>query len=96
MFLLTFWHPHFASVTTIRVGNLGYRYVDIFWPQLVSSFIWNTFWGLLMYFLGTLIKASTKLGSMDYKWLVYVYVMGWIIIEVYHYLRDNKKTLASI
>ncbi len=84
-FLTTLWHPHFAALTCIHVGSEGYTYKQIFKPLLISSFIWNTFWGLTMYNVGMI-----SLKGDSFAYLVYIYLVGWILLGIYQTAKENK------
>ena len=83
-FLTTFWHPQTASLTCVHVGSDGYRYSQIFPYLIVSSFIWNTFWGLTMYYVGI------RMGSnINFDALAYIYLFGWLLISIYQYYKKE-------
>ncbi len=83
-FLTTFWHPHFAALTCVHVGSEGYAYSDILIYVLVSSFIWNTFWGVTMYYLGSVTGANVNLQGF-----VYIYLIGWGLLDTYRFYKDS-------
>ena len=92
-FLTTFWHPHFAAVTCLYVGSKGYKYKDILKYMIVASFIWNTFWAITLYNVGLVTKTTT----LNFKGLVYLYLIGWIALETYKfYKKEKEKKLKTI
>lgn len=86
-FLSTFWHPHFAALTCIYVGSKGYKYSEIFKYMMVSSFVWNTFWGITMYKIGLAANAS-----LNFKWLMYIFLVGWILIDSCRFYKNVRKS----
>lgn len=86
-FFSSFWHPHFAALTCIRVGSTGYKYSEIYKPLLISSLFWNSFWGLMMYYVGVFFDLSENLY---FKWLVYIYLIGWLLLELFRYLKNKE------
>ncbi len=84
-FFSTFWHPHFAALTCIHVGNEGYKYKQIMKYLIVVSFVWNTFWGLTMYSVGTI--TPTTGNSLTY--IVYLYIIGWLLLSTYRYYKNK-------
>ena len=86
-FLTTFWHPHFAAVTCLYVGSKGYRYMEILKYMVVASFIWNSLWAIVLYNVGLVTKTT----SLNFKGLVYLYLIGWIILETYKYYKKSRK-----
>ena len=61
--------------------------------MIVASFVWNTIWAITMYNVGLVTQAT----SLNFKGLVYLYLVGWIALETYKfYKKENGKKLKTI
>ncbi len=83
-FLILFSHPQLASLCSIQTGSEGHKYRKILPYLFISTFIWSTFWGLTMYFIGLWNSAS-----IDFKYLTYLYVIAWLSINALKYARTQ-------
>jgi membrane protein DedA with SNARE-associated domain len=88
-FWLTFWHPQFASVTSLRAGQSGidiYLYLRMMIPSLL---LWNVFWGTVMYSWGNL------LGDGEGWTLLFIaYLLSWIAYELYDVAVKRKRSFT--
>lgn len=85
-YLATFWHPHFASITSLVSGAEGISYVVFIRNMLLAGLVWNSFWALLMYHFGSFINDGP-----EFKIAIYVYLVGWLLYESYKYRKLRKK-----
>jgi len=90
LFLSTFWHPSLAALTCFASGANGVSYFAFVRLFLFSGFIWNTFWGLLMYNVGLLTSANFDLTP-----IMYVYLSGWVIASLYKDYKLHSSLVAQ-
>jgi len=89
LFFSTMWHPNFAAITSIKVGSerMPFKiFLKYFFP---TSFLWNIFWGTLMYTLG-------GVGSFGKSFpLIFIcYLLIWMFVDIAHVIkkRSNNST----
>ena len=78
VFMLTFWHPQFAAITSATSGasNAGvWLFVSRCVPCLVC---WNLFWGAAMYFGGNFVDLSQE-GSG----VIIICLLLWAIYRIW-------------
>lgn len=83
-FFTTFWHPQFASLTSFMAGSTGMSYRMFMKHMLISSLVWNSFWGLTMYHVGL---SLTK--GLDFTPLIFSYILLWLGWEILKYFRKE-------
>lgn len=86
LFMSTFWHPHFAAVTSVASGSSRTPYKDFLKYFLVSSILWNSFWGVTMYFFGRFTVAASNLSP-----LFYTYLFLWLVWDLRRILTRNTR-----
>lgn len=84
VFLATLWHPHSASITCLASGENKIPYLKFLRILIITSFIWNTFWALLMYNID--IKLLITNGSLI-NILVIIYLFLWLGYDSYKYFH---------
>lgn len=77
LFLSTFWHPHFAAVTSSACGASSISYKCFLRHLLPASLLWNSFWGVTMYYLGRISN-----GNLDFTRTSYIFLIVWLIWDV--------------
>nr|VFK26073.1 MAG: membrane protein DedA, SNARE-associated domain [Candidatus Kentron sp. MB]VFK31335.1 MAG: membrane protein DedA, SNARE-associated domain [Candidatus Kentron sp. MB]VFK75443.1 MAG: membrane protein DedA, SNARE-associated domain [Candidatus Kentron sp. MB] len=87
-YFISFWHPHFAAITCFATGSEGFPYRWFSLRMLVVGVIWNSFWGLSMYFVGSLGKNEVNLTMV-----MYIYLFGWLTIDSIRFF--NRKGLST-
>ena len=85
-FLLAFWHPHTASVVSIKAGTERLAILLFMRRVLVAGFVWNSFWGLAMYFSGGV--AQSESGRISMMAVFLCYVVFWCVRDV---RRENAR-----
>jgi membrane protein DedA with SNARE-associated domain len=86
LFLSSFWHPHFAAMTCLKTGVDGYSYYEFLKKSLLVGFIWNSFWGVFMYNFGSFTGGGINLIP-----LMYLYLFGWLISDIFKYKKRTQK-----
>ena len=82
----TYWHPHFAAITSIECGARAVPYIKFLKSMLAASASWYVAWGLIMYFAGALFASGG-----NWKILIIAYLSGWIVLEVVKELRERRR-----
>jgi hypothetical protein len=76
-YVLTYWHPHLASLTAYASGSTGMgagTHAKYFLPVCIS---WSMFWAFLLYHTGAILDMNSQL-----VWLSWVYLALWIIWDL--------------
>jgi membrane-associated protein len=82
--LLSYWEPNLASIMATAAGTLKMPIKKFLIYSLIGILIWETFWGLLVFFLGS--KALTLMGI---KYVVAIFLI-WVILIVISQLIKNR------
>ncbi len=82
---MSYWHPNVAVWASTAAGILKINFKQFFWRSLLALFIWNMFWGALVYVLGE--KALT-IASFKF---IFIVLLVWIFIKLLISYRLNKK-----
>ena len=90
LFLATFWHPHFAAVTSYACGVNGVGYAPFSGYLALATGLWYAFWGFLFYNVGKAIPEKINLSPV-----FLAYIMIWIIWDVVRYRRSHVRQNAS-
>lgn len=78
--ILSYWEPNLASITATAAGTL---YVPLKKFQLFSAIgivVWETFWGVLIYFLG---NAALAIIGLKYVFIIFIAWIGIILLRQY-------------
>lgn len=84
----TLWHPHLTSLTSLKIGNSknpSKSFIKYFLPV---SLLWNIFWAITMYTIGTTSSSSLKL----FVYIFYAYLVIWILQD----LRKEKSLSLTL
>jgi len=84
--LLSLWHPHFASISALTIGKLNKPYISYMKFFIPISFLWNMFWGLFMYFIGSVSNKTMEFMNI----IFFIYLFLWIIFDVYKEFKRTK------
>jgi membrane protein DedA with SNARE-associated domain len=87
LFLGTFWHPHFAAVTSLACGARGVPYRTFLFNLVIGMGLWYAFWGLVMYSLGRALPERLNLLPVFLG-----YILCWIAWDVIRFYRSRPMT----
>ena len=76
--LSTFWHPHFAAVTSLACGSRRVGFRRFFSVLIVAVPLWYAFWGIIMYNFGIVVRSTANLMP-----LFYCYIVVWAAWDIY-------------
>lgn len=85
-FFSTFWHPHFASITSLVCGSENVKYKDFILNALLFGAIWNVFWALMMYNFGSILNNSS-----EFNLAIYIYLIVWLLVDTSRYLKKRSR-----
>lgn len=86
--IFSYWEPNLASIIATAAGVLNISLPKFSLYSAVGIVIWNTFWGTVIYLLG-----SAALNLIGFKYVVIIFC-GWIaIILIKHYLFKKNSSL---
>ncbi len=81
---LTYWHPNLAALTATAAGILKIPFFSFCFFSILSTVLWNTFWGVLVYNLG---EASLSLMGMPF---ILFFVSVWIIVLLIKAIYERR------
>lgn len=85
-YFLSFWHPHFAVVVSIKSGARGVPFIIFFKRMVVAAISWYIFWAVVMYSYGTLTVSKNAFGLI---WLFLLYLIIWTIWDIVNVRKGN-------
>jgi len=91
-FFLSFWHPHFAVIVSMKSGALKMPFVSFFKKMMVAMFCWYIFWTIIMYYAGVFTIEKSYMGLI---WLFFIYLFCWIIWDIYGVIKKNRHLNSS-
>ncbi len=83
---LSFFYGNIGSVTSLAAGSLKYEFKKFFLIAFLATTFWATFWGLLIFSLGTVV--ITILSR-------YIFIVVIILIIVSYLVNLNKRLKKS-
>lgn len=86
--LVSLWHPHFASLVSMRMGRHKDGLGDFFTIFLPVSLIWNIVWAIFIYNMGSIVSLNDDNGWMNI--IFFLYLIIWIIYDLYQVWKKNK------
>ena len=84
--LLSYWEPNLASIMATAAGTLKMDLKKFLLYSAIGILIWETFWGLLVFCLGT--KA---LALMGIKYVVVIFLIWVILIILSQVIKNRSK-----
>ena len=90
LFFSTMWHPNFAAITSLRAGSIGLSFNQFVGYYIPSSFLWNCFWGILMYKLGSIGDSGRYFPEIFLGYLVL-----WILLDILLLYRKKNRLQIS-
>lgn len=85
-FLLTYWHPHFGAVTSLRSGYSDMPFRRFLIYSFPSLAIWYGFWGIMAYSTGVGVESGIPWTS-----IFFVYLGVWFGFDVIKVIRTDRK-----
>lgn len=86
----TLWHPHFAAITAFTLGSMKLSFKKFFFLFFPIHLFWNLFWGITMYYAGSISQEN-----LPFLTLFYFYLLIWSIWDIYKFIRQKKRTNAQ-
>lgn len=74
---LTYWHPNLGALTSTAAGILAIPFRTVALYSIAATFLWNTMWTTLAYFLGE--KAVDAIGPK----FVLAFIAIWILVILF-------------
>ena len=59
---MSYWQPNLAALVATSAGILGFSFKKFLIFSVVAIILWNTFWGVLVYFIGERILSLVRLN----------------------------------
>ena len=75
---MSYWQPNLAALVATSAGILDFSFTKFLTYSLVAAVIWNTFWGVLVYFLGE--RALNLVGLR----FVFLAIFLWIAYRIWN------------
>lgn len=87
-FGLGFIHPNIGSFVSLAAGTLKMRFINFLIFTALSTLIWVSFWGILVFALGEVfLVILTK-----YIWVLILLVLSaWILTTMYGSIKKTQK-----
>lgn len=73
----TLWHPHLGATTTFALGSSGISFIYFLSYFLPIHFVWNLFWGVVMFNIGVI-----NLSGETWFAIFYIYLLLWILWDL--------------
>lgn len=86
----TYFHPNMGALTATSAGILKLPFVKFFLYSLIALIIWNTLWGIAVYFSGTVILKTLS------NWTIIFGLTIWIIYLMVRFGRGKNKPTVII
>ncbi len=84
--LLSYWEPNLSSIMATAAGTLKMNIKKFLLYSAIGILIWETFWGLLVFFLGT-----RALALMGIKYVVVIFLIWVILIILSQVIKNRSK-----
>lgn len=71
---LSYWQPNLAALVATSAGILDFSFKQFIFCSLLATVIWNTFWGVLVYFVGDRVLDLVGIRFIlliIFLWIVY-------------------------
>jgi membrane-associated protein len=81
----TYFHPNLGALTATSAGILKLDFKKFFVYSLLATVMWNSIWGIVVYFTGDAILNI--LGP----WLIGSFILVWALYSVYKHYTDKKE-----
>jgi membrane protein DedA with SNARE-associated domain len=75
---ISYWQPNLAALVATSAGILDFSFGKFFLYSLIAAIIWNTFWGVLVYFIG---EGALSLVGIRFVLLA---VFLWIVYRMWY------------
>ena len=84
-FVVTYWHPHLAAVTSVVAGQTKMPYGRFVACFLLVSLPWSVVWGFVLFLAGSRFPSPRE-------WLIafYVYLVGWMFWDTFKFFRSRR------
>lgn len=78
---MSYWQPNLAALVAISAGILDFSFKKFLIYSLVAAALWNTFWGVLVYFVG---KSALSLVGIRFVLLA---IFLWVVYRIWNSKR---------
>jgi len=75
---MSYWQPNLAALVATSAGILDFSFTKFLVYSLVAAVIWNTFWGVLVYFIG---EEALNLVGLRF---VFLAIFLWIAYRIWN------------
>ena len=83
--LMSYWQPNLAALVATSAGILDFSFKKFFIYSIIAALLWNTFWGILVYFVGEGVLSLVGIR------FVFLAIFLWIIYRIWNE-KGNKET----
>lgn len=83
---LSYVHPNLGALTSTAYGVLKLDFKNFYLHSLAAVFLWNAFWGFLMYF-----SSDQIVYFLTARWLIIAVVILLVVIKAIVEIRKNRK-----
>lgn len=75
---ISYWQPNLAALVATSAGILDFSFKKFFLYSLAAAVLWDTFWGILVYFIGEKVLEVVGLKS------ILLVISLWIIYRIWN------------
>lgn len=83
---MSYWQPNLAALVATSAGILDFSFKKFMAYSISAVLLWNTFWGILVYFIG---EGVLHLVGLRFILLV---IFAWLIYRIY---KEKKGEIAE-
>lgn len=83
--IATFWHPQFASMKCFAFGSNNVPIRKIILEIICVNFIWNLFWGILVYNVGAVFNSAATI-----KYLIFAVLICWLALRIRQWYKAQS------
>ena len=76
--VLSYWEPNLASIIATAAGTLQIPLLRFELYSVLGITLWNIFWGMLVFFLGT---AALQMMGLKFVLIVFVIWVSVIVVK---------------
>lgn len=86
--IIAFIHSNIASFISLAAGTVGINWKTFLLIAAISTLMWTTSWGIIIYILGEVVLLLIK----KYAFLLMIIVIGMMILGIIWKKEESKKT----
>ena len=79
---MSYWQPNLGALVATSVGILEFSFGKFLLYSIIATLVWNTFWGILVYFIGEGVLSLVGLR------FVFLAIFLWILYRMWQ--KENS------